>query len=240
MEFRERLWIWIPVYEHNFDNWRMVSVTVLRIFCHIFLAAICPVPCFCGYRCIRDLLLIQVCLPPLFSLNTISLSSFAGGFLGVCAAWMIKAHWGKGRLVFSLTNKIFIVYKECIRGKSMRRFAKVLLWGILFIGVIAFTVHYISQNNIAVLSPKGWIGMQQKELIIVCSLLMSIVVIPVFFMVVFFTWRYRKDNEKARHDPEWGHSYLAETLWWGAPIIIITFFNPIIVFNILHWIQIMI
>ena len=109
----------------------------------------------------------------------------------------------------------------------MLRFGKILLWVLLFIGLISFTVHYISHHNIAVLSPKGWIGMQQKELIIVCSLLMSIVVIPVFFMAIFFTWWYRKDNPKAKHDPEWGHSYLAETHWWGAPIIIIVFLGII-------------
>ncbi len=103
----------------------------------------------------------------------------------------------------------------------MKTVSKIVLWVVLFLGVVAFTVHYIMHHNIPVLNPKGWIGLQQKELIILCVLLMCIVVIPVFFMVLFFSWRYREGNKKAKYAPNWGHNHIAETVWWGIPIIII-------------------
>lgn len=65
------------------------------------------------------------------------------------------------------------------------------------------------------------IGQKECDLIITSSLLMLIVVIPVFLFALVFSWRYRASNAKARHEPNWEHNYIAEYCWWGVPLIII-------------------
>jgi len=72
-----------------------------------------------------------------------------------------------------------------------------------------------------VLNPKGMIGLKESDLIITASLLMLIVVIPVFILTWFFAWRYRESNIKAKHAPDWEHNYVAEFCWWGIPFVII-------------------
>lgn len=74
-----------------------------------------------------------------------------------------------------------------------------------------------------VLHPQGAVGMQNKELIIVTTGLMLIVVIPVIIMAVWFTYRYREDRPDADKDfdPQWSHNTLIEIGMWTIPIIII-------------------
>lgn len=103
----------------------------------------------------------------------------------------------------------------------MKKSWKIVLLVILFLGVIAISAQYMSTHNIPVLNPKGSIGLQQRELIIVCSLIMCIVVIPVFIMMFFFSWKYREKNKKSKYSPEWDHSVAAEIVWWGVPFIIV-------------------
>ena len=47
----------------------------------------------------------------------------------------------------------------------------------------------------ALLDPKGAIGMQQKSLILTATWLMLIVVIPVIIMTFYFAWKYRASNK---------------------------------------------
>lgn len=98
---------------------------------------------------------------------------------------------------------------------------KVALLSLLFIAMLAASAYYISIHNIAVLDPKGMIGIKERDLIVTASLLMLIVVIPVFVFTLGFAWKYRESNAKARHEPEWEHNYIAEYCWWGVPLIII-------------------
>jgi cytochrome o ubiquinol oxidase subunit 2 len=65
------------------------------------------------------------------------------------------------------------------------------------------------------------IGKKESVLIITSSLLMLIVVIPVFILTWAFAWIYREGNAKAKHHPDWEHNYIAEYCWWGVPIFII-------------------
>ncbi|MES2121462.1 MAG: ubiquinol oxidase subunit II [Chlamydiota bacterium] len=106
---------------------------------------------------------------------------------------------------------------------------KFLLAGLLLLAVVAISFLYISNNNIAVLEPKGMIGEKERDLIVTSSLLMLIVVIPVFILTLVFACKYRADNEKARHDPDWEHNYIAEYCWWGVPLVIV------VVLGIITW-----
>ena len=64
------------------------------------------------------------------------------------------------------------------------------------------------------------IAAKERELIITASLLMLIVVIPVFIFTLFFAWRYRA-NGSAKHTPDWEHNNIAEYCWWGVPLMIV-------------------
>lgn len=69
--------------------------------------------------------------------------------------------------------------------------------------------------------PKGPIAAEQMNLIILSFLVMMIVVVPVILMTVFFSVKYRANNEKADYEPNWEHSNKIELVVWTVPLIII-------------------
>lgn len=73
---------------------------------------------------------------------------------------------------------------------------------------------------IAVLDPQGVIAAQERDLIIIASVLGLLVVIPVFIMTFLIVWKYR-EHKGARYTPEWDHNLLVESIWWGIPCLII-------------------
>lgn len=75
-------------------------------------------------------------------------------------------------------------------------------------------------GDIAVLNPKGWIALEERDLMLIAILMMLIVVIPVFVLTIVIAWEYRASN-KAEYSPDWDYSFLAEALWWGFPCAII-------------------
>ncbi|KAB2671639.1 ubiquinol oxidase subunit II [Brucella tritici] len=75
--------------------------------------------------------------------------------------------------------------------------------------------------NMVVMSPSGDIAAQQRDLIVVSTILMLIIIVPVIFLTLFFAWRYRQSNNAARYDPEWHHSTALEVVIWTAPLMII-------------------
>ncbi|MBS0629249.1 MAG: ubiquinol oxidase subunit II [Verrucomicrobia bacterium] len=103
----------------------------------------------------------------------------------------------------------------------MKKLFKVALIAVFCIGVIAASAYFIITSNIVVLDAKGMIGKKEADLIITASLLMLIVVIPVYILTLFFAWKYREGGRNARHEPDWEHNYIAEYCWWGVPLIIV-------------------
>ncbi len=96
----------------------------------------------------------------------------------------------------------------------------------LLIAAIAITIICIIYGQgILTLNPKGMIAFKERELIFISTLLMLLVVIPVFIMTVYFSWKYRSDNVKATYDPNWDYSFLAEAVWWGVPFLIVVFLS---------------
>jgi cytochrome o ubiquinol oxidase subunit 2 len=71
------------------------------------------------------------------------------------------------------------------------------------------------------LSPSGDIAMQQRDLIVVSTVLMLLIVLPVMALTGFFAWRYRQSNTKASYEPDWHHSTQLELVIWSAPLLII-------------------
>ena len=75
--------------------------------------------------------------------------------------------------------------------------------------------------NFIVLAPAGDIAAQQRDLVIISTVLMLLIVVPVMALTVLFAWRYRQSNESARYEPEWDHSTKLELVIWSAPLLII-------------------
>ncbi len=89
-----------------------------------------------------------------------------------------------------------------------RRFAPVLL---LPLGACDWVV----------MSPAGDVAVQQRDLILVSTLLMLLIILPVMAMTVWFAWRYRERAKAKDYDPDWDHSTSLELLIWSAPLLII-------------------
>jgi cytochrome o ubiquinol oxidase subunit 2 len=71
-----------------------------------------------------------------------------------------------------------------------------------------------------VLDPKGQVGADEKQLIIIATVLMLLVVIPVIVMTLYFAWKYREGRGEA-YAPKWAHSTKIEAAVWSIPIIIV-------------------
>jgi cytochrome o ubiquinol oxidase subunit 2 len=65
-------------------------------------------------------------------------------------------------------------------------------------------------------------------LILICSLISGVVVLPVFGMLGLFAWKYRENApRKAKYSPELEGNRLAETIWWLVPAIMLTIISVI-------------
>ncbi|MCQ8242525.1 ubiquinol oxidase subunit II [Rhizosaccharibacter radicis] len=85
----------------------------------------------------------------------------------------------------------------------------------------------------SILDPKGSVGLQEKNLILISTLAMLLIIVPVIIMTVVIAWRYRASNEKARFEPDWGHSVKIELFCWGIPSVIILFL-AVLTWNTTH------
>ena len=98
---------------------------------------------------------------------------------------------------------------------SKKRYPR--LFGILpFLGMLL-----LSGCNWTLLDPKGQVGIEQKNLILIATGLMLLVVIPVIFMTIAFAWKYRASNKAATYTPDWSHSTKIEVAVWTIPVLII-------------------
>ncbi len=106
---------------------------------------------------------------------------------------------------------------------------KIVIAVLLIIAVSMAFWLLIRNNSFDVLQPAGTIGDQQRNLIVFASLLSLVVVVPVFAMTFWITWKYRTSNERAgAYKPKWASSKLAETIWWGIPIALILIIGTVI------------
>ncbi|MBN9018346.1 MAG: ubiquinol oxidase subunit II [Rhizobiales bacterium] len=94
----------------------------------------------------------------------------------------------------------------------MRRFRIFALLPVLFA---------LGGCNFVVLKPSGDIALQQRDLLVVSTLLMLLIIIPVMALTAFFAWKYRQSNKAADYRPDWDHSTQLELVIWAAPLLII-------------------
>lgn len=78
-------------------------------------------------------------------------------------------------------------------------------------------------EGVPLLDPKGQVGIEQRNLIVIATLLMLIVVIPVIVLTLLFAWKYRASNTAAKYTPDWAHSTKIEIAVWGVPMLLLVF-----------------
>ncbi|WP_246223278.1 ubiquinol oxidase subunit II [Alteromonas profundi] len=83
------------------------------------------------------------------------------------------------------------------------------------------TVLLLAGCSGGVLDPKGQVGMDEKNLIILCTILMLIVVVPVIVLTLYFAWKYRASRDFEIYTPKWAHSTKIEAVVWSIPILIV-------------------
>lgn len=94
---------------------------------------------------------------------------------------------------------------------------------------VAGAVALASRGNFAVLNAKGAIAAEQKELMIVATVLMLLIIVPVFALTFHIAWKYRASNtKKVAYTPDWASNYKLEALWWGFPTLIIAILSVMI------------
>jgi cytochrome o ubiquinol oxidase subunit 2 len=75
--------------------------------------------------------------------------------------------------------------------------------------------------KMVVMDPAGDIAVQQRDLLLLCTGLMLLIIVPVIALTLFFAWKYRASNKSATYDPDWHHSTRLEMAIWGVPMAII-------------------
>ncbi len=93
---------------------------------------------------------------------------------------------------------------------------------------LAVTMALLDGCQGGVLDPKGQVGVEEKQLIIIATVLMLLVVIPVIFMTLYFAWKYRESRGEI-YEPKWSHSAKIETICWTIPIVIV------VILSIITW-----
>lgn len=103
----------------------------------------------------------------------------------------------------------------------MKSIEKIILV-VIFCGWLVGLILILSQGaESSILAPKGQIAEKQKNLLVFASALSLIIILPVFALIFGIAWRYRESNKKAKYKPDWDHSRVLESIWWGVPIVLI-------------------
>lgn len=79
----------------------------------------------------------------------------------------------------------------------------------------------LSGCDLALFTPQGEVGIEEKRLILIALGLMLLVVIPVIALTLYFGWRYRASNRGAMYAPQWAHSTRIEIVVWTIPCVIV-------------------
>ena len=83
--------------------------------------------------------------------------------------------------------------------------------------------------DIALLNPKGAVGISELGLMLHAVEFMLIVAVPVYLLIFFFAWWYRAGNTKATYKPDWEHAKVDELIWWAIP------FEIVLILGALTW-----
>jgi len=112
----------------------------------------------------------------------------------------------------------------------MSRVNKIIIVSSLILMVLVVSGVYLSQVSIPILQPRGYIADQEFRLLITVTLLMLIIVIPVFVLLAYIMYKFRDTNHKPKkYSPNWANSKILEPIWWLIPSMLI------LVIGIITW-----
>ncbi|WP_263282649.1 ubiquinol oxidase subunit II [Sphingomonas nostoxanthinifaciens] len=72
-----------------------------------------------------------------------------------------------------------------------------------------------------VMNPTGDVALQQRNLILLSTGVMLLIIMPVIALTILFAWRYRRGNPNKVYDPGFDHSTTLELVIWVCPLMII-------------------
>ena len=72
-----------------------------------------------------------------------------------------------------------------------------------------------------VLDPQGFVGVQERQILIDSLAIMLAIVVPTILATLGFAWWFRAGNARARYLPEWTYSGRIELVVWGVPLLTI-------------------
>ncbi|WP_235841986.1 ubiquinol oxidase subunit II [Neobacillus fumarioli] len=102
--------------------------------------------------------------------------------------------------------------------KKRSRYGKFYILGLLASLMLAGC----DRSKFIVLDPKGPVGRQEMDLIIISVILCAVIIIPVLAIFFHIIFRYKDTpGNKAPYQPEWADSKVLEIVWWGIPVVII-------------------
>ena len=113
----------------------------------------------------------------------------------------------------------------------MRHYSKVIVASLLAIVLVVVIVRYVGSLHIPMLDPKGIVALKERNLMAFTILFGFLIMIPVFGLTIAIAWRYREGNTKAHYTPNASTNRLAESVWWGIPIVII------LILSVITWIS---
>ena len=116
---------------------------------------------------------------------------------------------------------------------NMSKKYKFVSLGMLILGLIILAAVYFNGHPPAVLAPKGTVASKERNLILVSTLLMLLVIIPVFIMTTVIAWKYSDKKTSTKYTPDWDHNSVMEFFWWAIPGVII-FALAVITWNSSH------
>ncbi|MFZ2494303.1 MAG: ubiquinol oxidase subunit II [Candidatus Saccharimonadales bacterium] len=98
-------------------------------------------------------------------------------------------------------------------------------WGVALILIVVLgglsAALWLFVKDPVVLQPSGDVAIQQRNLMYLAVIIMSVVVLPVFGLLFFIAWKYRATNTKSKYTPKWDNHRGLESIWWGIPIVIV-------------------
>lgn len=105
--------------------------------------------------------------------------------------------------------------------KKTRKQLRIWLMAIFVVVFSIQLIYLMSGFAFPVLQPSGWVGEQQRNLIVFTMLLSLVVIVPVFYMLFRFITKYDEKNTKAKYQPELDNNKAIEFIWWGVPIVLV-------------------
>lgn len=90
----------------------------------------------------------------------------------------------------------------------------------LGISAVLMLTTVLAGCEMVLLSPSGEVGIQERDLIVFATVIMSLIVVPVIIATIYFANKYRSTNNN-EYLPDWHHSNKIEFFVWVIPCLVI-------------------